>query len=86
MRVRLKRLTPEDWSSPELAGDPVVSRQTSAGGGALGGLKVSTAEGWFAVRPSGTEDVYKLYGESFRSDDHLKAIFAEATELVSKLS
>jgi phosphoglucomutase len=86
MRDRLKRLTPEDWSSPELAGDPVVSRQTSAGGGALGGLKVSTAEGWFAVRPSGTEDVYKLYGESFRSDDHLKAIFAEATELVSKLS
>jgi phosphoglucomutase len=87
MRDRLKRLVPEDWSQPELAGDPVSAREPSAaGGGALGGLKVSTAEGWFAVRPSGTEDVYKLYAESFRSDQHLEQIFAEATALLAKLA
>jgi phosphoglucomutase len=87
MRDRLARLTPEDWSPPSLAGDPVVSRQIkAAGGGAIGGLKVSTAQGWFAVRPSGTEDVYKLYAESFRSDDHLREIMSEATALLAKLT
>ncbi|HEY4013044.1 MAG TPA: phosphoglucomutase, alpha-D-glucose phosphate-specific [Polyangiaceae bacterium] len=86
MRDRLKRLVPDDWSLPSLAGDPVVSRQISAaGGGPLGGLKVSTAQGWFAVRPSGTEDVYKVYAESFRSNAHLEQILSEAAQLVAKL-
>jgi phosphoglucomutase len=86
MRERLRRLVPGDWSAPALAGDPVTTRQTSAaGGGDLGGLKVSTDQGWFAVRPSGTEDVYKLYAESFRSAAHLEQVMAEATELLGRL-
>jgi phosphoglucomutase len=80
MRDRLSRLREEDWTAKELAGDAITSRRTKAGSGAdLGGLKVTTAEGWFAVRPSGTEDVYKLYAESFRSADHLQRIFTDAT-------
>ncbi len=86
IRERLRRLTPGDWSAPELAGGSVTARETSAaGGGDLGGLKVSTGQGWFAVRPSGTEDVYKLYAESFRSDQHLERIFSDATELLGRL-
>ena len=53
-------------------------------GAAIGGLKIVTAQGWFAARPSGTEDVYKLYAESFRGHDHLKRIQAEAQALISK--
>jgi phosphoglucomutase len=86
-RERLRRLTPDDWTATALAGDPVTARQTSAGGGGeLGGLKVSTEQGWFAVRPSGTEDVVKLYAESFRSAAHLEQVIADATALLGTLT
>ncbi|MGA2449333.1 MAG: phosphoglucomutase, alpha-D-glucose phosphate-specific [Polyangiaceae bacterium] len=86
VRERLLRASPEDWSGETLAGDAVVSRQTHAdSGGDLGGLKVATDHGWFAIRPSGTEDIYKLYAESFRSEDHLERIVAEATERVTAI-
>ena len=85
-RDRLRALRADDWSAPLLAGDSVRSRRTAAGNGAdLGGLKVTTDHGWFAVRPSGTEDVYKVYAESFRSADHLQAIIGEAIAGVGAL-
>jgi phosphoglucomutase len=69
-----------------LAGDPVTSRRvTSLSGAELGGLKVTTDHGWFAVRPSGTEDVYKLYAESFRSAEHLQRIIDDANAGVAVL-
>jgi phosphoglucomutase len=76
----LLELSPEDVSASELAGDPIEAVLTTApGNGApIGGLKVVTARGWFAVRPSGTEDVYKLYAESFCGSDHLRRIQEEA--------
>ncbi|MGA7119414.1 MAG: phosphoglucomutase (alpha-D-glucose-1,6-bisphosphate-dependent) [Polyangiaceae bacterium] len=87
VRERLLRLAPTDWKAPAMAGDPVTGRRTSAGGGAdLGGLKVETEEGWFAVRPSGTEDIYKLYAESFRSQAHLEQILGEGAALVSSVA
>jgi phosphoglucomutase len=69
----------------QLAGEPVRSITSSAPGNRqpLGGIKVSTENGWFAARPSGTEDVYKIYAESFRSDDHLKEIQSEAQAVLS---
>jgi phosphoglucomutase len=81
----LAKLSPEQVNATDLAGDPITDRLTSApGNGApIGGLKVVTANGWFAARPSGTEDVYKLYAESFRGPDHLARIQAEAREIVS---
>jgi phosphoglucomutase len=86
VRERLLRVSPEDWSEATLAGDAVVSRQTRAkSGGELGGLKVATEHGWFAIRPSGTEDIYKLYAESFRSPDHLERILSEATQRVAEI-
>jgi phosphoglucomutase len=86
-RERLRRLTPDDWKATDLAGDRVTARQTSAaGGGELGGLKVSTDQGWFAVRPSGTEDIVKLYAESFRSQAHLEQVIADATGLLGTLT
>jgi phosphoglucomutase len=71
----------------ELAGDPIIAMLTKApGNGApLGGLKVVTARGWFAARPSGTEDVYKIYAESFAGEEHLRRIQKEAQELISKV-
>ena len=87
VRERLLRLAPTDWKAPTMAGDPVTGRRTSAGGGAdLGGLKVETAEGWFAVRPSGTEDIYKLYAESFRSQAHLEQVLGEGAALVASVA
>ena len=79
-----QRLTPEAVTVSALAGDPIVARLTRApGNGApIGGLKVVTAHGWFAARPSGTEDVYKLYAESFRDEAHLERIVAEARAIV----
>jgi phosphoglucomutase len=67
-----------------LAGDPIVAKLTRAPGNdaSIGGLKVTTAEGWFAARPSGTEDIYKLYAESFRSAAHLDEIVREAQTIV----
>jgi len=67
-----------------LAGDPITAKLTKApGNGApISGLKVSTEYGWFAARPSGTEDIYKIYAESLRSAEHLERIQAEAREIV----
>ncbi len=86
-RNKLKNLSPEDFPATELAGDPVEAALTHApGNGApIGGLKVVTAHGWFAARPSGTEDIYKIYAESFRDEDHLARIQAEAREVVSSV-
>ena len=71
----------------ELAGDPIRAILTKAPGNgeAIGGLKVVTDNGWFAVRPSGTEDVYKLYAESFHDRDHLKRIQEDAQALVARI-
>jgi phosphoglucomutase len=79
-RARLGKVTPEDLSMRELAGDPVTAVLTTAPGNqrAFGGIKVMTAQGWFAARPSGTEAVYKLYAESFKGPDHLRAIQEQA--------
>jgi len=82
----LKNLTPEAVTATELAGDPITKMLTKApgNGAALGGLKVETDYGWFAARPSGTEDVYKIYGESFRDAAHLKRIQTEAQEMLAR--
>jgi phosphoglucomutase len=81
----LLKLSPEDVAASELAGDPIQTMLTTApGNGApIGGLKVVTAQGWFAARPSGTENVYKLYAESFRGPDHLQRIQQEAQALLA---
>jgi len=80
----LAKLSADSVKATELAGDPIVTLLTHApGNGApIGGLKVVTAEGWFAARPSGTEDVYKIYAESFRGREHLARIQADATVIV----
>jgi phosphoglucomutase len=84
-KAALARLDPADLTVGELAGEPVLARQATAPGNGepLGGLKVITASGWFAARPSGTEDVYKLYAESFAGPDHLARIQEEARQLLS---
>jgi phosphoglucomutase len=81
----LSKLSPNAISAKELAGDPITAMMTTApGNGApLGGLKVSTARGWFAARPSGTENVYKIYAESFAGKDHLRMIQQQAQAIVS---
>jgi phosphoglucomutase len=81
----LKRLSPDGVNARELAGEPITAKLTAApGSGApLGGLKVTTENGWFAARPSGTEDVYKIYAESFRDREHLRRIQDEARQIVS---
>ncbi len=81
----LQNLSPDDVEAAELAGEPITARLTRApGNGApIGGLKVTTENGWFAARPSGTEEVYKIYAESFRSEAHLKAIQQEAVSIVA---
>jgi phosphoglucomutase len=86
-KALLAKLSPDRVTAHELAGDPIQSMLTTApgNGAALGGLKVSTARGWFAARPSGTEDVYKLYAESFAGEDHLRAIQHEAQELLARV-
>ena len=80
----MSRLSPADVRTTELAGEPISDVLTTApGNGApIGGLKVVAANGWFAARPSGTEDTYKVYAESFLGEDHLERILAEAQELV----
>ena len=84
-KALLGRLSPEQVSADELAGDRITATLTKAPGNdaAIGGLKVTTDAGWFAARPSGTEDVYKLYAESFRGPDHLAEIQEEARAIVS---
>jgi phosphoglucomutase len=82
----LKALSPEAVKAQTLAGDPITARLTRApfNGAEIGGLKVTTDEGWFAARPSGTEDVYKIYAESFRGPDHLQQIIGEAKAIVDR--
>jgi phosphoglucomutase len=83
-KAALKALSPGDVRADTLAGDPITARLTRAPANdePIGGLKVVTAQGWFAARPSGTEDVYKIYAESFRGDDHLERLQREARDLV----
>lgn len=82
----LKKLAPEQIHASELAGEKITGILTSAPGtgSAIGGLKVMTENGWFAARPSGTEDVYKIYAESFQGDTHLRKIQEEAQALITK--
>jgi phosphoglucomutase len=81
-----KTLTPERLDARQLAGEPVVQTLTKAPGNGqpFGGIKVATENGWFAARPSGTEEVYKIYAESFRSEDHLRQIQDDAKELIGR--
>jgi len=86
-KAGFRRLTPESVTATTLAGDPIQSKLTRApgNGAAIGGLKVTTAQGWFAARPSGTENVYKLYAESFRDGAHLARIIEEARAMVGRI-
>ncbi|MFY1627691.1 phosphoglucomutase (alpha-D-glucose-1,6-bisphosphate-dependent) [Micromonospora sp. WMMD735] len=83
----LGRLSPEQVTATELAGEPITATLTSApgNGASMGGLKVTTESGWFAARPSGTEDVYKIYAESFQGPEHLARIQDEAKSLVDEV-
>jgi phosphoglucomutase len=82
----LAKLSPEQMKLTELAGEPIQAVLTRApgNGAAIGGLKVVTKTGWFAARPSGTEDIYKIYAESFQDGEHLRRIIAEAQSIVSE--
>lgn len=82
----LKNLSPENIHSKQLAGEKIKSVLTKAPGNdaPIGGLKVETENGWFAARPSGTEDIYKIYGESFRGQEHLESILKEAQSIVDE--
>jgi len=84
-KAKLAALSPDDVTATELAGEPIVDKLTEApGNGAkIGGLKVTTESAWFAARPSGTEDVYKIYAESFKGPDHLAEVQEAAREVVS---
>jgi phosphoglucomutase len=83
LRERLKNLSKEDVKVNTLAGEEIEDILTVASNNAkIGGLKVVTKNGWFAIRPSGTEDIYKIYAESFKGEDHLKMIQKEAQEIV----
>jgi phosphoglucomutase len=85
-KTALGKLAPEAVSAATLAGDPIVAKLTRApgNGAAIGGLKVASANGWFAARPSGTENVYKIYAESMVSAEHLATIQGEAREIVGR--
>ncbi|MEM9776872.1 MAG: phosphoglucomutase (alpha-D-glucose-1,6-bisphosphate-dependent) [Chloroflexota bacterium] len=80
----LKKLSPEQVAATELAGEAITAKMTKApaNDAAIGGLKVTTENGWFAARPSGTEDIYKIYAESFKGQDHLDSILEEAQAIV----
>ena len=81
----LANLSPQNVSAKTLAGEPITQILTKAPGNdaPIGGLKVCTANGWFAARPSGTEDIYKIYAESFKGKEHLAALQTEAEALVT---
>jgi phosphoglucomutase len=85
-KARLGQLSPEAVKAADLAGEPIIARLTRAPGNnePIGGLKVVAANGWFAARPSGTENIYKVYAESFRDEKHLARIVAEAQGIVSR--
>ena len=84
-KARLRQLTPDAVSASMLAGEPIIDKRTRAPGdnSPIGGLKVVTESGWFAARPSGTENIYKIYAESFKDKAHLNAILGEAEEIVN---
>jgi len=84
-KAALAALSPAQVSAGELAGEPITATLTTApgNGASIGGIKVMTASGWFAARPSGTEDVYKLYAESFRGPAHLEAIQEQARAIIA---
>jgi len=84
-KAKLGALTPESVRASSLAGEPITARLTSApgNGASIGGLKVVAESGWFAARPSGTENIYKIYAESFRDEAHLDEIVSEAQEIVN---
>lgn len=83
-KAAISSLTPETIADGDLAGEPITSKLTHApaNNAPIGGLKISTENGWFAVRPSGTEDIYKLYAESFRNEEHLEAILTGARKMI----
>ncbi len=85
-KAALKKLSPDAVTAKELAGEPILARLTNAPGNnaPIGGLKVVAANGWFAARPSGTENIYKIYAESFKDSAHLDAIVREAQVIVSQ--
>jgi phosphoglucomutase len=84
-KARLAKLSPEAVRDAELAGEPITAKLTRAPGNdaPIGGLKVVAANGWFAARPSGTENIYKVYAESFKSEEHLQTVVAEAQRIVA---
>ena len=84
-KAKLGALSPDDVAATTLAGEAITGKLTQApgNGAAIGGLKVTTESAWFAARPSGTEDVYKIYAESFQGPDHLARVQAEARDVVS---
>jgi phosphoglucomutase len=83
-KARLKKLSPRDVKEEQLAGERIAAKLTTAPGNnaAIDGLKITTANGWFAARPSGTENIYKIYAESFKGETHLEALVSEAQALV----
>jgi phosphoglucomutase len=85
-KSRLQKLSPDAVKQTTLAGDPITAKLSRAPGNnaPIGGLKVVTATGWFAARPSGTEALYKIYAESFKGEAHMNAIVGEAREMVSR--
>jgi phosphoglucomutase len=84
-KAKLAALSPDDVTADSLAGEPITAKLTQApgNGAAIGGLKVTTQSAWFAARPSGTEDVYKIYAESFQGPEHLAQVQTEAKQVVS---
>jgi phosphoglucomutase len=84
-KAKLEKLSPESVKESELAGEPITAKLTRASGNdaPIGGLKVASASGWFAARPSGTENIYKIYAESFKDEAHLNAILDEAQQIVN---
>ena len=82
----MAQLSPQQVTATELAGEKITGMLTTAPGddAPIGGLKVMTANGWFAARPSGTEDVYKIYAESFHGEDHLRRLIDDAQALIDK--
>ena len=84
-KAKLAKLSPESVKESQLAGEPIVAKLTRAPGNdaPIGGLKVASASGWFAARPSGTENIYKIYAESFKDESHLEVIVEEAQQIVN---
>jgi phosphoglucomutase len=84
-KAKLQKLSPDAVKESDLAGEPITAKLTKAPGNnaPIGGLKVVAESGWFAARPSGTENIYKIYAESFKSQAHLNAILSEAQKIVN---